>query len=203
MISITAGIVLVSACFFGLLLVGWSELRIATRAGRNIRRIFTVGWPIRGDRGAEEVFLGIKKKSPKSVRMKTAGKRMPCGGGFKRTDPTIASCYVREFHEELKGMTVSESDIEVVGRIEVRSSDYPPFILYLLFARNCRGECSESDEFDDPAWYSTKSLPDTMPEADYVLLPRLLCGEKLVGWVAYDKDKHLINYNLRSVETIQ
>jgi len=170
--------------------------------------ICTAGWPIRGKRDHEEILLGTKAATPKAVKRGIAGKLMPYGGDMEPEDNgSPVAGFTRELFQESgdneSRLSVDPKDVEVVAKIEIRNLEKPSLILYLLFAWNCKGNAKSTREIINPRYYPTRPLPENLLESDKLVLPRLLAGEKLEGWILYSGDMKLLEHHLKNVESIQ
>jgi hypothetical protein len=164
--------------------------------------ICTVGYLVRGTLGQEEIFLGEKAATPKAVKRKIAGKLIGYGGDFEPdTDTSIRESFKRELMEE-SGLTTEVKSLEVLAKILIRDETGDRLILYWLFVREWQGEVSDNREIVNPHWYPARPLVWNILGADKLILPKLLNGQKLTGWVEYDKDMNVVGHELQTVESI-
>jgi hypothetical protein len=171
--------------------------------------ICTVGYLIRGMRDYEEILLGEKATTPKAVKRKIAGKLIGYGGDFEPgTDASIRESFKRELTEESSnpgksdGLVVEVRNIEVLAKILIRDDAGDRLTLYYIFVREWMGEAHASREIFNPRWYHARSLPWNILGADKLILPKLVNGQKLTGWVKYDTDMNVVGHDLQPVETI-
>ena len=172
--------------------------------------ICTVGYLVRGMRGHEEILLGEKAATPKAVKRKIAGKLIGYGGDFEPgLDHSFATSFKRELleessssHEKDDGLVVELKDIEILAKILIRDESGDRLTLYYIFVREWAGEAHGSREILNPRWYPARPLPYNILGADKLILPKLVNGQKLMGWVEYDADMNVVGHDLRSVETI-
>lgn len=147
----------------------------------------------------KKFFLGQKPL----VQRRSNGKLIGYGGDFEiALDPSVADCAVRELGEE-SGFKANSEDMEVVACIQINDEKGPRLRLYYYFLRTWTGSAGISNEILNPQWYRTRPLPDGMLGADYLILPRVLAGEKLVGQVTYDSDMKVVDYKFTSVDLIK
>ena len=164
--------------------------------------ICTVGYLVRGTPGQEEIFLGEKAPTPKAVKRKIAGKLIGYGGDFEPDhDASIAESFKRELAEE-SGFTVETTDVEVMAEILIRDETGDRLMLYYVLVKKWRGEANDNREILNPRWYPTRPLPDNILGADKLILPIIIDGKRLSGWVRYDKDMNITDYKLEPVETL-
>ncbi|MDE1874974.1 MAG: NUDIX domain-containing protein [Patescibacteria group bacterium] len=163
----------------------------------------TVGYLIRGPRGREEIFLGTKAPTPKAIKRKIAGKLIGYGGDFDPgIDRSIAGCFARELAEE-SGFRIDPADAEVKACILIKDENGPRLTLCYIFVRKWTGdEAGESREMHSARWYPTDPLPDDILAADKIVLPRLLKGEKIAGWIEYDAHMNVIAYDISPVDSL-
>ena len=164
--------------------------------------ISTVIYLLRGEKDSEETCLGKKAPSPKAIKRKIAGKLIGYGGDFEtEKDASPAHCAARELGEE-SDFKADQKDMEPVARIIIKDENGPRLTLYYYLLHKWTGSAGTSDEVLDSKWYPTKSLPDNMLGSDKLILPRVLNGERLTGFVTYDVEMNVINHELIAVESI-
>jgi hypothetical protein len=164
--------------------------------------ICTVGYLVRGERGREEIWLGTKAPTPKAIKRKIAGKLIGYGGDFEEDkDLSVRDSFKRELAEE-SGFRANTNDIEVLAQILIKDENGPRLILNFLFVRAWTGHPGVNGEIIDPRWYPARPLPETVLEADKLILPPLFDGKKLTGWVEYDKDMNIVGHELTEVEFV-
>lgn len=156
---------------------------------------------VRGEPGNEEIFLGRKVDSPKSIKRKIAGKLMSYGGDIEEKDASIKAGTRRELLEESK-FIVEEQDMEVMAEILVIDENGPRLTLYYVVAKVWRGEPGHHEDILNPTWYQARPIPHGVPEADEKILPLILDGIKIRGHVLYDENLHLLDFKLNPVEDI-
>jgi len=169
--------------------------------------ICSVGYPIRGPRGQEEIHLGEKAPTPKAIKRCINGKLIGYGGDFEPgIDGDIIDCFLREFAQEsgdeTSHLSAHRKDVEEVARILIKNTVRPGILLHYLFIRNCRGVAISTREILNPGWYPARPLPDNILEADKLILPRVIQGERLRGWILYDENMKVIGHELASVESL-
>jgi hypothetical protein len=163
--------------------------------------ICTVGYLVRGMPGQEEILLGEKAATPKAVRRKIAGKLIGYGGDFEPSqDTSIRASFKRELAEE-SDIVVEISNLEVLAEILIKDETGDRLMLYYLFVREWQGEAQDKREITKPRWYPTRPLPNNILGADKLILPRLIHGQKLSGWVRYDKDMNVVDHDLKTVDS--
>lgn len=162
----------------------------------------TVGYLIRGTHDQREILLGEKAATPKAVKRKIAGKLIGYGGDFEPgTDASIRESFKRELREE-SGVTADARSLEVLAKVLIRDETGDRLMLYYIFVKEWRGEVSDNREIMNPRWYPVRPLPWNILGADKLILPRLMNGQKLTGWVRYDKEMVVVDHDLQTVDTI-
>ena len=157
--------------------------------------VCTVGYLVRGERGHEEIFLGEKAPTPKALKRGIAGKLIGYGGDYEPTDTSLEQSFQRELSEE-SGFKAEISDIETCAKVLIKDEKGPRLTLCYILVRKWTGEAKLNDEIMNPKWYSAHPLPDNVLNADKLILPRILSGEKLEGYVEYDRNLNVVSYNL-------
>ncbi len=164
--------------------------------------ICTVGYLLRTMNGSEEIHLGEKAATDKAVKRKIAGKLIGYGGDFEPDkDLSIKESFARELSEE-SGFSAMPHMLDVAAKVLVRHEKGDRLTLYYVLARHWSGSAGESREFARSGWFPTKRLPDNVLGADKIILPRILAGLKLEGWVEYDKDMNVVAHELKEVASV-
>ncbi|HEU5114767.1 MAG TPA: NUDIX domain-containing protein [Candidatus Paceibacterota bacterium] len=168
--------------------------------------ISTVVYLLRDGSGSTEVFLGRKAPKPKAVKRGIAYLRIGYGGDLEAgKDLSPAHCASRELGEE-SDFTGRPEDMKAVAQIKIIDEAGPRLMLHYFLLRKWSGEPGESDEILDGKWYPLGSLPDDIIPSDTHILPRVLQGEKLIGWMEYATDPdgklRLVRFELSPVESL-
>ncbi len=165
---------------------------------------FTVGYAIRGSRGKEELLLGLKQATEKSIKLGIAGKLIGYGGTVEPFDNSIEESFIREFKEETDNLnlTIDVKDVERMAHIEIRNKIKPSLMLEYILLRNYSGTPSNDGELLKAEWYPARPLPENVLNADKLILPRIINGEKLEGWILYDKDMKVIEHQIKAVKNL-
>jgi hypothetical protein len=175
-------------------------------------RQFTVGYPVRGPRGQEEVMMGKKAYTPKAIELGVAGKYVGFGGGFKPLeDKTVEEGFIREFifeetvDEDKKPlMSVSAENVRWMARIVVHNTARKSLILDYFLAYDCKGTPPPvAREILNPRYVSRHDLPEPIPGLDKIVLPMILDGKKLVGYALYDGELRLLKREIMAVDLIE
>lgn len=165
--------------------------------------ICTVGYLLRSVDGREEIHLGEKAATEKAVKRKIAGKLLGYGGDFEPDkDLTLEGSFARELGEESE-FRVDPKTLEVAAKILIRDEKGDRLTLIYVLARHWTGQAGENREFANAGWYSTNPLPENILGADKLILPRILAGQKLEGFVEYDKDMNVVAHNLVPVDLVE
>jgi 8-oxo-dGTP pyrophosphatase MutT (NUDIX family) len=159
--------------------------------------VCTVGYPLHG----EDVFLGLKAATPKAVKRKINGYWLGFGGDVEPEDGTLKKSFARELFDET-GFQVAPESVEIVAKVLIKDEKGDRLWLYYALARSERGSSRENREFDEFSWFPRAALPEKILGADKLILPRIFAGEKLEGWIQYDKDMNVINHELKPVESV-
>lgn len=147
---------------------------------------------INGDR----ILLGLKKRGFGVARWNGPGGKVKAGERIK----TAAH---REVKEEFG---VEVRDVERVALLHFYFSDGPESAsanqdVHVFLVRKWTGNPSESEEMGLPQWFSPSQLKYlTMWADDKFWLPRVLSGEMLEGWFAFDGDEEVLGHLIKNVE---
>jgi len=165
--------------------------------------VCTVGYLVRGQGENLEVFLGTKAATPKAIKRKIAGKLIGFGGDFEpEKDRSIKESFARELKEE-KGYDVKPHDMTIVARVLIVDEGGPRLILYYLLVWEWEGVPVDNGEIIGGDWYGINPLPENILEADKLILPRVLRGTNLQGFVEYDADMKVVRHELTPVGSIE
>ncbi|MFZ4499922.1 MAG: NUDIX domain-containing protein [Minisyncoccia bacterium] len=122
-------------------------------------------------------------------------------GGKIEPGQTPQECTIEETLEESGGIIrLSEAELEPVALIEfykgehtVPKADAPLFSVLFYRALKTKasvGEPLTTDEMADPTWFPIDSLPwDEIMPGDELLLPQVLAGTPIKGWVHFTSDE--------------
>lgn len=126
----------------------------------------------------DKVLLSEKKKGF------GAGFLNGYGGKVKEDEtPELAIC--RELVEEA-GVVVEQDNLEKVAVIDFFDGDTYIFECYVYFAKDWKGELTESEEMATPKWFDRETAPyDRMWKADREWLPLIFSGKKIHGKAYY------------------
>jgi len=164
--------------------------------------ICTVGYLLRMTEDRQEIYLGEQAATEKAIKRKIAGKLLGYGGDFEPDrDLTLEGSFARELGEESE-FNVDPKTLDVAAKVLIRDEKGDRLTLYYILARHWTGQAGENREFTKTAWYQTDPLPENILGADKLILPRLLGGEKLEGFVKYDEDMNVVSHELRVVASI-
>jgi 8-oxo-dGTP pyrophosphatase MutT (NUDIX family) len=159
--------------------------------------ICTVGYPLHGDR----VLLGKKAPTEKAVKRKINGYWLGFGGDFETEDVTLKKSFARELFDET-GFSITPEEVGIFAKILIKDEKGDRLMLYYAIAHCEQGLPKQNREFDEFSWFPKKSLPEKILGADRLILHRIFAGEKLEGWVQYDKDMNVVNHHLETIETV-
>ncbi len=126
------------------------------------------------------------------------------GGKKKSSDRSIEACASRECHEEM-GMRIAQEALIKKGELTFRwpkqLSDWDQ-VVHVYVARKWSGEPAETEEMR-PLWVPVASMPyEKMWAADRLWVPYVLEGRHIIGSFSYNKDKELIQKQVRLKDTI-
>ncbi len=176
----------------------------------NQLKIFNVGYPTRGPKGNEEVMLGEKQATDNAVALGIAGKRIGYGGKFEaQIDTTVEDGFIRELGQETEDqnerpqMSVARENVKWMARILVKSTVRKSLYLDYLLAYNCQGQPpAKTREIIDPKYFSRHALPKNILGDNLHILPSILDGQKLAGWVLYDGDMNVLKHDIKPVDSL-
>ncbi len=140
----------------------------------------------------ENILLALKKRG--------FGEGLWNGvGGKSKSQESVIEAAKRECLEEI---FVTPIELSSVARFKFTSPDNDDLLVDVFFCQKWDGEPKESEEMR-PQWFNVEDIPfDQMWPDDSHWLPRVLAGEKLEGTFNFDSNNNLLDFDLKSVETL-
>ena len=119
-------------------------------------------------------------------------------GGKLNENESVEEAAVRECQEEIG---VTPKRFEKVAMLTFMDMTMGEMLVSVFLCQEWEGEPEESEEMR-PQWFEANALPfESMWEDDPHWLPRIIKGEKLTGTFNFDKDNHLINFDMTPVNS--
>ncbi len=141
--------------------------------------------------GEQEVLLAMKKRG--------FGKGLWNGaGGKKNSGENISEAAIRETKEEIG---VKPKTLEKVALLHFYFPDDPKKLewnqdVHVFMVDEWSGKPTESEEMR-PEWFSFDIVPfEVMWDVDNKWLPKVLDGEKIECWIAFDNNNKGIGYKI-------
>lgn len=142
-----------------------------------------------------KILLGRKKRGFGTGNYNGVGGKVEAG-------ETVEQAMVRETQEEI-GVTPKEYEhMATITFDEVMKGQRAKVIMHIYIAKDFEGKPVESDEVE-PFWFDEDNLPYyNMFADDRFWMPKILSGQKVVGYFVYDDEFNLLSHEIKEVDNL-
>jgi len=120
-------------------------------------------------------------------------------GGKSDPGETVDQTMIRETEEEI-GITPTKYEKVAIKQFTTFfKGEWTNWVVHSYFAYEYTGTIAESDEMA-PEWFDFDKIPyDGMWDDDKYWLPKVLAGEKVIGYFEFDKDNIVVSHSIKIV----